>query len=669
MLALGLAGFGAGGFNCRVDDLGMSRCGNFLHAGESLAADRALRTSFMTSLGAGSGLFSNLNGSMTGSIDCFGFGLVADRAGVGLDTGIFTGRSGRDLALIPIVTLGGNLFLRFDNRSADRAADAIRQTRFGTGCGLAHNDLLSVAGRRDLSLRNDDCVADGAVFTLGQASLRAGRSLCCIDYFCVAGRRDFFHTGENRITNGALRTGFMTSLGAGSGLLGNFNGSMTGSFDFSCLGCIAALTLASALFFALFRAGRGSRYSPFAPVVTERLDFSRLGRIAAITLASALFFALFRAGRRSRYSPFAPIMTERFDFSCLGCIAALTVASVLFFALFRAGRGSRYSPFAPVVTERLDFSRLGRIAAITLASALFFALFRAGRRSRYSPFAPVMTELPNYLRLGFVTNLTSKFPDTGNCTGWLNLHHAFVPAVSQGGNVHVAANLLPARSADGFSCATGLGTGGRLRTGGYRNNLVFMPYAIVDGFIVFDSCPNCNALRLRLGVGTVGVVQFGGSNGDLMCRHAARLRVLIRLGLLAGLALLVVDAGTLAGADVRAACGGVDTADGGQRTVDVHLYIRQRRTLTCPSGGNDHRHVLCIVRAAVAAPLIHVVDVDALAAGHHQLGALSDAGLYAGQQRCRLVDGQLAAGGQIDGHVVGQRQNIAAGADTHACQL
>ena len=154
-----------------------------------------------------------------------------------------------------------------------------------------------------------------------------------------------------------------------------------------------------------------------------------------------------------------------------------------------------------------------------------------------------------------------------------------------------------------------------------------------------------------------------------MCRHAALLRVLIRLGLRSGSSLLVIDAGTLAGADVRAAGGGIDAADGGQCTVDVHLYIRQRRTLTCPSGGNDYRHVLYITGAAVAAPLVTVIDVDALAVGNHQLGTLGDGGLHAGQQCRRLVDGQPAAGGQIDGHVVGQRQNIAAGADAHACQL
>ena len=42
------------------------------------------------------------------------------------------------------VALGWNLFLRFDNRSADRAADAIRQTRFGTGCLFTCNSSRSM---------------------------------------------------------------------------------------------------------------------------------------------------------------------------------------------------------------------------------------------------------------------------------------------------------------------------------------------------------------------------------------------------------------------------------------------------------------------------------------------------------------------------------------------
>ena len=213
MLALGLAGFGAGGLNCRVNDLGVSLRGYFLHAGESLAADRAFFAGFMTSLGAGCGLLGNFNGSMTGSSDCFCFGFVADRAGVGLDTGIFTGRSGRDLALIPLVSRCGNFLHAGESLAADRAFFAGFMTSLGAGSGLLGNFNGSMTGsidcfgfglvadragvgldtgiftsrsgrdlaliptvsiRGNLSLRNDDCVADGAVFTLSLAGCGAG---------------------------------------------------------------------------------------------------------------------------------------------------------------------------------------------------------------------------------------------------------------------------------------------------------------------------------------------------------------------------------------------------------------------------------------------------------------------------------------------------------------
>ena len=172
------SGFGAG--SCLAGDslLFVSRFGNFLHAGESLAADRALCAGCVSGLGAGCRLLGNFNGSMTGSSDCFCFGFVANRAGVGLDAGILTGRRGRDLALIPIVALGGNLFLRFDNRSADRAANAIRQPRFGTGCGLARNGLLSVAGRGNHCLCHENLIADGAMLALGLAGFGAGGVDC-----------------------------------------------------------------------------------------------------------------------------------------------------------------------------------------------------------------------------------------------------------------------------------------------------------------------------------------------------------------------------------------------------------------------------------------------------------------------------------------------------------
>ena len=239
VLAPSLAGRGAGCRNSLVNDLSVPLGRDLFHTGEDRITNGALRTGFMTSLGAGSGLFRNFNRGMPGCVDCFGLGFIANCAGVGLDTGVLTGRRGRDLALIPSVALGGNLLLRFDNRSADRAADAIRQTLFGTGCGLAHNGLLSVAGRRDLSLRNDDCVTDRAVLAPSLAGRGAGCRNSLVNDLSVPLGRDLFHTGEDRITNGALRTGFMTSLGAGSGLFRNFNRGMPGCVDCFGLGFIA----------------------------------------------------------------------------------------------------------------------------------------------------------------------------------------------------------------------------------------------------------------------------------------------------------------------------------------------------------------------------------------------------------------------------------------------
>ena len=174
VLAFGQTSLGAGSRNSRVNDFGMARRGDLFHTGEDCLTNGALRTGCMTSLGAGSGLFRNFNRGMPGCIDCFGLGCIANCAGVGLDTGIFTGRRGRDLALIPAVALGGDLFLCFDNRSADRAGDAIRQPRFGTGCGLARNGLLSVAGRGNHFLCNKNLIADGAVLAFGLAGLGAG---------------------------------------------------------------------------------------------------------------------------------------------------------------------------------------------------------------------------------------------------------------------------------------------------------------------------------------------------------------------------------------------------------------------------------------------------------------------------------------------------------------
>ena len=231
MFAFRLARLRAGRSLCCIDYFCVAGRRDFFHTGEDCRTNGALRTGRMTSLGAGSGLFRNFNRSMSSCVDCFGLGCIANCAGVGLDAGILTGRRGRDLALIPTVALGGNHFLRFDNRSADRAADAIRQTRFGTGCGLAHNGLLGVAGRRDFSLRNENLVANRAVLALSLAGFGASRLNSRINDLGMALGRNIFLRFDNRSADRAADAIRQTRFGTGCGLAHNGLLSVTGSRD------------------------------------------------------------------------------------------------------------------------------------------------------------------------------------------------------------------------------------------------------------------------------------------------------------------------------------------------------------------------------------------------------------------------------------------------------
>ena len=189
VLAFRLAGLGTGGLNRRVDDLGVPLRGNLLHAGENCVTLRALGTGFVSGLSAGCRLFSNINGSMTSSINRFGSGCVADRAGVGLDTGIFTGRSGRNLAVIPTVSLRGNLCLCHENLIADRAVLALGLTGFCAGGGDCLVDDLGVSLRGNHFTAADLITALPAVGVAGVtgsgtggvlriANLRIGMAAC-----------------------------------------------------------------------------------------------------------------------------------------------------------------------------------------------------------------------------------------------------------------------------------------------------------------------------------------------------------------------------------------------------------------------------------------------------------------------------------------------------------
>ena len=102
----------------------------------------------MTGLGAGSGLFRNFNRSMSSRVDCFSLGCIANCAGVGLDTGVLTGGSGRDLALIPAVALGGNSRAGAYFLAAILAVGVAGVAILGAGCVLRVADfgIFMIAG-------------------------------------------------------------------------------------------------------------------------------------------------------------------------------------------------------------------------------------------------------------------------------------------------------------------------------------------------------------------------------------------------------------------------------------------------------------------------------------------------------------------------------------------
>ena len=174
MFAFGLAGFGAGGFNCRVDDLGVSRCGNL-----------------------------------------FCFGRMADRAGKGLYALVFAGRGGRNHALVPAVSLRGNLCLCHENLIANRAMFAFGLAGCGAGGVDCRVDDLGVSLRRNFLLCNDDRVADGAVFTLSLAGCGAGSCNSFVDYFRMPLSRNLFLCYKHFIANRAMLAFGLAGCGAG----------------------------------------------------------------------------------------------------------------------------------------------------------------------------------------------------------------------------------------------------------------------------------------------------------------------------------------------------------------------------------------------------------------------------------------------------------------------
>ena len=163
------------------------------------------------------------------------------------------------------------------------------------------------------------------------------------------------------------------------------------------------------------------------------------------------------------------------------------------------------------------------------------------------------------------------------------------------------------------------------------------------------------------------VVQLGGSdwNGNLIISVCI---ILIGLDCRPGSALLNVLASAAAGADVRAACGGVDGTDSRQAAVYIHLGILQ----VCIGAGigfagriGNRLELASAPDKVVGIPLVTVVNVDILTVGDSQIGTIGNAYLNASQQCGILVDGDLS-GLNVDGDVVGDGEYIVCGVDTRA---
>ena len=574
--------------------------------------------------------------------------------------------AGRSLCLVNDfgVTLGWNLFLCNEDFIAHRAVLALGLAGFCAGrLNCRVNDLGMSLGR-NFFLCNEYSIADGAVLAFGQTSLRAGRSLCCIDYFCVAGRGDLFHTGENRITNGALRTGRMTSLGAGSGLFRNFNRSMSSRVDCFGLGCIA--NCAGVGLDAGILTGGSGRNLTFIPLVAGRRDLGlRSEHRAADRAADAIRQTRFGAGCRLAHNGLLGVAGRR----NLSLRNKNFVADGAVLALGLAGRG------AGRLHRRVD--DLGMALSLnSFALGDFFAADGADCITGVAGLGAGGVFLVD--DLSEVTTLVLPLGVKSGVLGQINSRTIRIGVTSAVGCG------VPAREIVAFTgervcvqcgirlCIYGLWVHRafdrvfRTSVGFKGNRQLHRRFAAPNAIdIVNDIASVCGR---SFGVRTVGVVQLGSGDGDSHCT-AVRI-ILIGCGRRAGVTLLFVDAGTLAGADIRTTLGGIDSTNSRYTAVHIHLGIDQIvvRTVICLARRICHRLKFAgSPDEVVGVPLIAVIEIDILPVCNRQASALGNIDLNTSQQSCILIDGHIA-GLNIDSNVVGDRQYVACRVDIHACK-
>ena len=166
-------------------------------------------------------------------------------------------------------------------------------------------------------------------------------------------------------------------------------------------------------------------------------------------------------------------------------------------------------------------------------------------------------------------------------------------------------------------------------------------------------------------------MQLGGGDWDVMaCGIRIRLCDLLCCCVRTGCALLDKHTGAVAGANVRTTSRCVDVTDGGQCTVDIQLCINKvffTAIIIFPRG-ISYRTEIAFAGVCIGNPFVTVINIDALAVGHHQLGPLCNGSLHAGQQCCRLIDCDLSRL-NINGNVIVQRKIKAPGIDIRTTQI
>ena len=132
--------------------------------------------------------------------------------------------------------------------------------------------------------------------------------------------------------------------------------------------------------------------------------------------------------------------------------------------------------------------------------------------------------------------------------------------------------------------------------------------------------------------------------------------------------MLNIFAGSVAGADVCAALGGVDGTDSRQTAVYIHLGILQICIGAVIGFAGRIGNRLELARTpdkVIGVPFVAVINVDIFSTGDRQISAFGNAHLNTGQQCGILVDGNFA-GLDIDGNIVGNRQYIACRVNIHS---